>query len=263
MNKQQVILTVAGVVMISLLYQLPKVVVENDETQMSMEHDVEMDEAANQRITQLKQKLRETANSKISINFADSLAREFLQYQMTDSAVQYADMILTEDSSIVAMELAALIYYQAYRTGSGTGQSNKAVGYAASARDLLTNLVEKQPENSSLKNKLAMTLMASENPMQGVMMLREILDSDPNNREAIVNLGVLAVQSGQYDRAIERFDRLLMIDSLDYEAALYKAVSLRESGKLEEAKELYESVLKNENADAAAKAMASEYLKDL
>ncbi len=263
MNKQQIILTVTGIVLIGLLYQLPKVVVQNEDRQMSVDHETALDEPAKQRIADLKVKLAEAENSEISINFADSLAKEFLQYQLTDSAVEYAEIILEEDSSANARELAALIYYQAYRTGTGAGLGNKAVGYAAKARNLLTNLVEKQPENSSLKNKLAMTLMASENPMQGVMMLREILEADPDNREAIMNLGVLAVQSGQYERAIERFDQLLLMDSTDYEATFYKAVSLRESGKLEEGNELFESVLNNENADAATRAMASEYLKEL
>ena len=263
MNKQQIFLTVGGVILIILLFQLPKVVVENDEPAMTMEHEVEMDVSARQRIADLKARLSESGNSKISINFADSLAKEYLQFQLTDSATVYAEQILATDASAEGRQLAALIYYQAYRIGSGRGLGEKAVGFAAKARNLLTTLVEEQPENSSLKNKLAMTLMASENPMQGVMMLREIVEANPDDREAILNLGVLAVQSGQYDRAVDRFDKLLSLDSADYEAAFYKAVSLTESGKKEEGKELFESVLNNEDADAATKAMASEYLKEL
>jgi len=263
MNKQQIILTVGGVALILLLFQLPKVVVENDEPAMTMEHEIEMDESVKHRIADLKAKLEESENSKISINFADSLAKEFLQFQLTDSAVVYAERILSEDTSVSARHMSALIFYQAYRIGSGRGLGEEAVGYAAKARNLLTTLVDEQPENSSLKNKLAMTLMASENPMQGVMMLREIVEADPENREAILNLGVLAVQSGQYERAIDRFDKLLSLDSTDYEAVFYKAVSLTESGKKEEGKVLFESVFNNQDADAATKAMASEYLKEL
>ncbi len=262
MNKQQIFLTIGGVALIVLLFQLPKVVVENDESAMSMEHEVEIDESTRQRIAELKLKLEESENSKISINFADSLAKEFLQFQLTDSATRYAEIILAEDTTVMARQLAALIYYQAYRIGSGRGLGEKAVGYAAKARNLLTALVDEQPENSSLKNKLAMTLMASENPMQGVMMLREIVEAEPENRETILNLGVLAVQSGQYERAIDRFDKLLTLDSMDYEATFYKAVSLTESGEKEEGKELFESILNNQDADAATKAMASEYLKE-
>ncbi|XOV92565.1 MAG: tetratricopeptide repeat protein [Bacteroidota bacterium] len=263
MNKQQILLTIGGIVLIVLLFRLPKVVVENDDPAMSMDHGVELDESARQRIALLKEKLNDAGNSKISINFADSLAREFLRFQLTDSAVGYAEVILAKDTSALAKETAALIYYQAYRVGSGGGVGNKTLMYAAKARGLLSDLVDKQPENSSLKNKLAMTLMASENPMEGVMMLRGILEADPDNREASLNLGVLAVQSGQFERAIERFDKLLTLDSLDYEAQFYKAVSLTESGKAEEGKVLFESVLNSEDADPATRAMASEYLKEL
>ncbi len=263
MNNQQILLTIGGLILIVLLFQLPKVVVENDEPSVAMDHEVTMDESVQLRISELRKQFEQTKNSKISINFADSLAREFLRYQMADSASKYAALILEEDSSFSSRETAALIYYQSYRVGSGRGLGNVVAEYASRARSLLTTLVEEQPNNSSLKSKLAMTLMASENPMQGVMMLREIVEEDPDNREAVLNLGVLAVQSGQYERAIDRFDKLLKLDSSDYEAAFYKAVSLAESGKKEEGKELFESVLNSEDADPATKAMASEYLKEL
>ena len=259
MNKQQIVLSILGVALVLLLFQLPKVVVDNEEV-VEAEHDMTIDEEALNRMKSLREQIETNKNSKISISFADSLAKEFLHYQMIDSAAQYAEYILNTDSSAEAKEKAALIYYRSSRIGSVGGNQRE---YVESARSLLSVLVENEPDNNSLKNKLAMTLMASETPMQGVMMLREIVENDPQNREAILNLGVLAVQSGQYDRAIERFENLLELDSTDYEASFYKAVSLVESGRSEEGKKFFEEVLNSEDADAATKAMASNYLKEL
>ena len=48
-------------------------------------------------------------------------------------------------------------------------------------------------------------------PMQGIMLLREVLEEDPKHREAIWQLGMFSIQSGQYDKAIERFKSLIEI----------------------------------------------------
>jgi tetratricopeptide (TPR) repeat protein len=49
----------------------------------------------------------------------------------------------------------------------------------------------------------------SANPMKGIMMLRDIVHKDSSNFEAQVQLGLFAMQSGQYDKAIERFNTVL------------------------------------------------------
>jgi tetratricopeptide (TPR) repeat protein len=48
-------------------------------------------------------------------------------------------------------------------------------------------------------------------PMQGIALLREVLEEDPNHKEAIWQLGMFSVQSGQYDKAVERFESLIKI----------------------------------------------------
>ena len=59
----------------------------------------------------------------------------------------------------------------------------------------------------------ALKLIESNNPMEGVFMLRKILEKDPKNKEALFHLGILSIQSKQYNKAIERFNQLLIIDS--------------------------------------------------
>ena len=44
--------------------------------------------------------------------------------------------------------------------------------------------------------------------MQGIMMLREVLEEDPKNELALFNMGMLSIQSGQYDKAVERLVEL-------------------------------------------------------
>ncbi len=55
----------------------------------------------------------------------------------------------------------------------------------------------------------AVALVNGEDPMRGIMALREILKDDPNNVEAHWHLGLFSVQSGQYDKALERFKNVI------------------------------------------------------
>jgi Flp pilus assembly protein TadD len=58
----------------------------------------------------------------------------------------------------------------------------------------------------------ALTLLQSGDapPMTAIGMIREVLDEDPNHYSALLSLGLLSLQTGQYANAVERFERLLL-----------------------------------------------------
>src|SRR5688572_19914026 len=55
----------------------------------------------------------------------------------------------------------------------------------------------------------AVALVNGQDPMRGIVALREILQDDPDNIEAHWHLGLFSVQSGQYDKALERFKKVI------------------------------------------------------
>jgi outer membrane protein len=71
----------------------------------------------------------------------------------------------------------------------------------------------------------AVSLLESSNPMEGIFMLRDIVEKDPKNTEAIYYLGDLSLQTGQYENAIKRFNQILSIDSSDKKAYLQLGIS--------------------------------------
>ena len=93
----------------------------------------------------------------------------------------------------------------------------------------------------------ALKLIESNNPMEGVFMLRKILEKEPKNKEALFNLGVLSIQSRQFNKAIERFNQLLIIDSLDKRAYLHLGISNFKLGNEEEANFFFDKVLRSNN----------------
>jgi lipopolysaccharide biosynthesis regulator YciM len=58
----------------------------------------------------------------------------------------------------------------------------------------------------------AVALVNGQDPMRGIMMLRQIVEEDPANIEAHWQLGLFSVQSGQYDKALERFKKVVELD---------------------------------------------------
>lgn len=47
--------------------------------------------------------------------------------------------------------------------------------------------------------------------MEGVTLLKSVLEEDPNNLDAIWELGKLSMQSQQFDKAVERFEKFVSI----------------------------------------------------
>ena len=67
----------------------------------------------------------------------------------------------------------------------------------------------------------AVALVNGDNPMQGIMLLRGILEEDPDNADAHWQLGLFSVQSGQYDKALERFRKVIELDPENFPDAWF------------------------------------------
>ncbi len=262
MNKAQIFLSVGALALIAILYQLPRVVVENDQLQEVAEsaetHGLEIPKDVRARMLELRRLLEVEENVDKKTNFAHTLASYYLDYGVLDSAVSLGEEIQSwvPDPSELAMD----IFFKAFERSQSQSEARE---YSEKAKRIIEKLMDKDPSNLLLKNKLAMTLVTSENPMMGIATLREILTEDPNNRLAILNLGLLSIQSGQFDRAKERFEKLISLDQSDQEARLYLAVSMIEINEQSQARLLLEEILSSTDSIPAIKMMAQDYLKGL
>jgi len=65
------------------------------------------------------------------------------------------------------------------------------------------------PENTAHRVNLALAYTSNpppDNPMKGVLMLRELNQEQPDNVLVLNALGRLAIRTGQYDKAVERLE---------------------------------------------------------
>ena len=63
------------------------------------------------------------------------------------------------------------------------------------------------------------SVLQSEAPMQGIMMLKQVLEKEPGNVKANLALAVFSVVSGQYEKAFDRFQQVLNAEQKDEGAA--------------------------------------------
>ena len=276
MFKTRIILFVVAIILVAGIYLLPKVVVDNEqeevtqvEPQESMSaaqknaveqaHSVEIGADVRVRIDRFRDSLRLAGNSEKSVIFADSLARLYQIINKPDSSAMFIEEIATADPVISNYLRAGDAYYEAY--GFATEPAVRA-DMAGKARSFYVKVLAEDPSNMFVKNRVAMTWLASGTPMQGIMMLREIVQEDPDNEQALFNLGVLSMQSGQYDRAVERFEQLIEIYPENIEAQFFLGVSYLETGKRNKARKQFELV-KERGADPETQAAAESYLESI
>lgn len=81
-------------------------------------------------------------------------------------------------------------------------------------------------------------------PMQSIMKIRRIAEEHPENQRAQLTLGLLSLQTGQFENAIRRFSNLVSLDSTNGESWKYLALARLEAGDTVEARKDFENALK-------------------
>jgi tetratricopeptide (TPR) repeat protein len=266
MLRTRIILVIICAVVIWLLFQLPKVVVENegemrsasDTATVSNPHEA-VPSTLSGDIKSLKARYLKTSENEKSAIFADSLSDLYQQAGMFDSAAWFAEKAATFFSNTDANLKAGNSFYEAY-TFAMEPEKQKAL--AEKTRFFLGKVLEADPADLSSKTKIAMTYLSSPAPMQGIMMLREVLEADPDNEAALFNMGMLSIQSGQYERAIERFEKLVQVNPTHTQGQLLLGVAYMNTGDKAKARAQFEKV-KELDKDPAVQASVDSYLKDL
>ncbi|MGN0004296.1 MAG: tetratricopeptide repeat protein [Sphingobacterium composti] len=124
----------------------------------------------------------------------------------------------------------------AFREGY-TNQQDTALASALNklAIESYQKAVDLDANNLAAKTGLGASLVTgSANPMAGIALLREVVQADPKNLDANKTLGLFSMQSGQFDRAIERFQTVIEIKA-DAESYFYLATAYEKIGQKSEA----------------------------
>ena len=267
--KEKIVVLVVAIALVILMFQLPRVVVNNESDFQSetatvspienTPHNTIKDPAIIKKIDSVRGLWRHDDFSENSAIFANYLATEYLRSSQYDSAITYFEWLNEHFPGRENKKGLAGAYYQAFGFEMNPKQRED---FAIKARTLYQDLAEASPDDLEIQNKLAMTFVVGSSPMEGIMRLRKILEKDPSNAEALLNLGILAIQTGQYDRAEEHLGKLVEHHPENWQGHLLLGAAMLEHGHKEEARPHFELV-KEKGDDPALVEAAVNYLKKI
>jgi tetratricopeptide (TPR) repeat protein len=267
MLRNRIILIVVSALVIVALFLLPKVVVNNDDQLASTRADSvnqapdphdSAPEGLVKHIAHMRGEYAASSEKQKKAIFADSLATLYAKANRFDSAGVFAEEAATFFNTEKSWFRAGDSYYQAYTFALN---ANKQGNLGEKAREQFQKVLDINPKNLEAKTKMAMTYLSSA-PMQGVAMLKEVLEIDPKNELALFNMGMLSIQSGQDEKAINWLSQLIAVNPTHTQGTLLLGIAYMNTDQKKKAKEQFEKV-KDMDKDPAVQATVDSYLKDL
>jgi tetratricopeptide (TPR) repeat protein len=273
MNRQQLILVMAAISLVLVLFSLPKVLLNKEEKELenSASFDKEQKAAPQKehgivsvssgdrfKIETLKKQLSEADLSK-SKPLLDSLAIVYNRNGLYDSSAYHYERTFAKGNSISAFIAVGDASYKAYYFATS---DENAASWALKTQEYYQKALALDSTLLDVKARMAMTYTKGKNPMKAVLTLRSVLEKDPENEQALLNIGLLSVQSGQFEKAVERFKKLLTVNNKNWLGMFYLGIAYNELGKKDLAKECFTQVKANEK-EVQIKEAAEQYLKQL
>ena len=277
-NKLQLLLILAGVLVGILLYFAPRQEGSAEDTMVSKveethdeheghdhsdlsEKELELSAQQTELIESLEKRAEQVSDLETKLVLYDSLIEYSLKNKFAPLVAKYTE----EKAKLVATEtnwmLAGDNYFKAFRLSK-----NQSKPMALKALSSYEEVLALNPENLDAQTAKGVVYVEAsqalgEMPMKGIGILQEVLNKDPKNINALTNLGYFAIQSGQFEKAIERFETILLIDPENAEAYLYLTdiyLSQDDKKKGIETLEKYKSLVKDPLVKKQVKEIGNE-----
>jgi predicted Zn-dependent protease len=263
MKKSILLSCLFAVALVGTLFSLPKVVVntkgkevdaEQTQTAESSTDSVKSETPANSHdgatLSADQQKIVDqlrsgfiVATEKEKASAGLELSNKFAELQKFDSAAFYAEKVALLSPSLENWVRVGDRYYEAYGFAV---DDQKAKNLGIKTREYYQKAIDQNPALLAVKANMAMTYVNTDNPMQGIMMLRDVIETDPTNELALFNMGILSMRSNQYAKAADRFKQILTNNPANTKAKFYLGLTLLELGKNDEARKVLLEVKKEE-----------------
>ena len=177
-----------------------------------------------------------TAEGSKKLSLASALAKKWDAVDQPVPSALYLEMVAQQEKTLNSWLASGEKLMKAFDNSRDSTllqpllQKANASYSAAMALDS-TNLEAKTGLGITIVNGMGM-------PMQGIAMLMDVVKKDPNNLKANMSLGIFAIKSGQFDKAITRFNDIIAIKPSP-DAYFYLATSYENLGKNKEAIDAY------------------------
>ncbi len=219
-NRTQLLVLLGAIALTAALYFAPQKVKQNESLQAGNENDEPFSFEsllASQKRSLKRQELEpivkmelELSKNQNSLLLLDSLGKMWDRLQQPVISSFYFEMIAVQQPGEKSWLNAAYRFFDAANMAADSGFRSMLMNKAITSYN---NVLKYNSDNLDAKTDLGLCYAeGSREPMKGIMLLREVVSKNPNHENAQFNLGVLSVKSAQYDKAIERFQKVLEIN---------------------------------------------------
>lgn len=207
-------------------------------------------------INEAEGKLKES-NSAGALN---NLGKLWDENRIPAVAAHYYEQAAEKQPTEKAWIDAAYRYFDGYQATGDSVMRKMMIGKAISNYEKAAKL---NPENLDVKSDLGICYaQEGSNPMKGIMLLREVVAKNPDHEMAQYNLGILSVQSGQLEKAVERFEKVVQLNPKRAEARFLLARTYADLGRKEEALKNFR-IVKEEVKDPQLNAEIDNIIKQI
>lgn len=154
----------------------------------------------------------EEAQDSSKVDLIKQLSSKWYEFGHPSIAGYYAQTIAENLNDETAWSIAGTTYSICVQRQKETKVRDFCYNNAIQAFESAVSL---NPDNPQHKINLAVLYTDNpppQNPMQGILMLRELSEKHPDNATVKITLGRLAIRTSQFDKAIERLSQALEIE---------------------------------------------------
>jgi tetratricopeptide (TPR) repeat protein len=214
------------------------------------------------KLVQLDEQLKNISNEQAKAEILDQIGRIWYDQKNRLMAANYIGKSGLIDNSEKKLTFASHLISEDIETESDPSIRKFMFGLGAKCYDKLVTL---QPSNEDVRIDQALLIInGSGEVMKGIGILLDIVDKNPENLRAQSVLTGMAIQSGQYDKAVERADKMIDIDPNRLEAYLMKSDAYAKLGEKDKAIEVLQQakkVVNNPDFDKDVDRFIEENLK--
>jgi tetratricopeptide (TPR) repeat protein len=219
-------------------------------------------------INDLEGQLKNAQGDAARLSLQKKLAKQWDDVNQPAPAAFYYQAVARNENSFADWSNAGNHFNDAFKL---TQDTLAQPAFVANAIECFKNANNLEPQSMDAKTglgiayvnqtSLGITDADGGSPMQGIMLLLDVVKQDPNNRNANLSLGMFAMKSGQYEKAVQRF-KTIIAQKPEVEPYFYLAESYKQLGMKKEAIAAYQKC-REMMPDPAFGERIDEYIKEL
>jgi len=174
-------------------------------------------------ILELEQSLADTTNTMDEPEALKSISRNW--NQMGDFALggMYAEKVAEITQTDSAWSITGTTYFSCFKSDLDSLIRDFCITKSIQAFE---SAISVAPDNPVHSVNLGLCYVESGgNPMKGITIIRDVAEKNPENRLASMTLGRMSIRTGQYDKAVQRFENVLTHHPEDADAHYWLGVT--------------------------------------